>query len=289
MSTKREPSANAGQIEKWNAGSGETWTLFQEELDRQIAPLGLEALRILAPRRGEAIIDIGCGCGQTSLDLAQRVGHEGRVLGIDVSAPMLEVARRREAASEAARPEFRQIDAQNGDLERHAFDAAYSRFGVMFFSDPTAAFANIREALKPRGRLCFVCWRSLEENPWMREPYDAGLQFLSAPTPADSLAPGPFAFADARRTQSILQNAGFDAVHIQPFDTPIGGSDLDTTLRLTLAVGPLGSTLREIPELKETVSDAVCEVLKRFLTPAGVFMQAAVWLVVATRCGAKTR
>ena len=281
MSTQHEPSANAAQIDNWNAAAGQTWVHFQEQLDRQIAPLGLAALNALAPRTGEAVIDIGCGCGQTSLDLAGAVGRDGRVVGVDVSGPMLAVARQRPIPDSVTRPAFREVDAQTGDLGHAVFDAAFSRFGVMFFSDPIAAFSNIRQALKPHGRLSFVCWRALQENPWMLAPLGAARPFLP-PTPApDPLAPGPFAFADASRVRSILGAAGFGSVHVEPFDTPIGCGDVDSTLALTLKVGPLGSALRENPQYKDAVTGAVRDVLARYATPDGVWMPAAVWIVGA--------
>jgi SAM-dependent methyltransferase len=281
MSTRPEPSVNAAQIDSWNKAAGETWAVFQEQLDRQIAPLGLEALKALAPRPGEAVIDIGCGCGQTSFLLADLVGREGRVVGVDVSAPMLAVARHRPASNSTTRPEIREVDAQTGDLGEAVFDAAFSRFGVMFFSDPIAAFANIRRALKPHGRLSFVCWRALQENPWMLAPMDAARPLLPPTPPADPLAPGPFAFADADRVRSILQAAGFGSVQIKPFDAQIGSGDIDSTLALTLKIGPLGSILRENPQYKEVVSGAVREVLTRYATPTGVWLPAAVWIVRA--------
>ena len=279
--TQEEPSVNAAQIEYWNATGGVTWALFHEQLDRQIAPLGLEALRALAPAPGEAILDIGCGCGQTSLDLASRVRSAGRVVGVDISAPMLEVARQRPLADLARRPEFREVDAQSGELGRAVYDAAFSRFGLMFFSDPVAAFANIRRALKPHGRLGFVCWRSLQENIWMLAPLNAALPLLPAPAPADPTAPGPFAFADAARVRGILHDAGFESVTIEPFDTLIGSGDIEQTLALTFKVGPLGAALRENPQQKDKVADAVRETLARYATPTGVLMAAAVWVVLA--------
>ncbi len=281
MSRVAELSVNAAQIEYWNGTVGETWTQFQEQLDRQIAPLGLKALNALAPVKGEHIIDIGCGCGQTSLDLAARVGPEGRVVGVDISTPMLDVARRRPLLESGARPEFHLLDAQNGDLGRAVFDAAFSRFGVMFFSDPVAAFTNIRASLNAHGRLGFVCWRPLAENPWMKGPLEAALPFLPPVPPPDPVAPGPFAFADARRVHSILLAAGFRRVRIDPFDTRIGGADIDETLTLALRVGPLGSALREYPKLQVTVAEAVRDVLTHYVTPRGVLMPAAVWIVLA--------
>ena len=146
-----ETSSNAAQIEYWNTTAGETWAQFQEALDRQVEPLGLAAMDLLCPGEGEHIIDIGCGCGQTSLALAARVRPTGSVVGVDISEPMLDVALRRPRSADL-QVAFRKLDAQTGDLGRGLFDAAFSRFGVMFFSDPVAAFANIRTSLKPDGR-----------------------------------------------------------------------------------------------------------------------------------------
>jgi SAM-dependent methyltransferase len=281
MSQASELPGNAAQIEYWNAAAGDTWARLQELLDRQIAPLGHEALRALAPVHGEHVIDIGCGCGETSLDLAVRVGATGRVVGADISKPMLSVARRRPLPPGVARPEFREVDAQAGDLGLRIFDAAYSRFGVMFFSDPVAAFANIRASMKEGGRLAFVCWRGLAENGWMREPLEAASPFLPPSAPPDPTAPGPFALADAGRLRAILADAGFESVSVDPFDTRIGAGNLEQALKLALRVGPLGSAIREHPDLQFKVTDAVREALSRHMTANSVLMPAAVWIVDA--------
>ena len=285
MSQTPELSQNSAQIDYWNAGAGQTWAQFQEQLDRQLEPLGLEAMRALIPSKGEHIIDIGCGCGQTSLELAARVGREGLVMGVDISKPMLEVALHRPLPASNLRVDFRYLDAQADDLGQGVFDAAFSRFGVMFFSDPVAAFANIRTSLKPSGRLGFVCWRPLQENLWMRAPLEAALPFLPPVPPSDPTAPGPFAFADASRLRSILVDAGFGSVAIEPFDTCVGGADVEQTLKLTFRVGPLGAMLREHPECGEAVADAVRDVLVKCTTPNGVLMPAAVWIVLAKNSG----
>ncbi len=281
MSQILEPSPNAAQSEYWNAVAGETWAQFQEPLDRQIEPLGLAGIDVLQPVPGEHIIDIGCGCGQTSLALAARVAPSGSVVGMDLSRPMLEVARRRPRPAANLHVDFRQLDAQNGDIGRGVFDAAFSRFGVMFFSDPVAAFRNIRASLKPGGRPVFVCWRPLAENPWMLAPLQAALPFIPPVEPPDPTAPGPFAFGDADRVRAILARAGFAAVRIDPFDARIGGGDLEQSLKLALRVGPLGRALREHPELSGKVTGAVRAVLSKYLTPGGVLMPSAVWIVRA--------
>ncbi len=280
MSGAAQRPANAEQIDYWNSAAGETWVRFQAQLDHLIAPLGAEALRQLAARPGECVIDIGCGCGDTSLDLAARVGAQGRVLGVDISRPMLDVARRRLAAEPGA-AEFRQADAQCDDLGHAEFDAVFSRFGVMFFTDPVAAFANLRTALKPGGRLAFVCWRALRDNDWMREPLDAAAPYLPPASSSDPAAPGPFAFSDPVRVRSILTDAGFVSVTIDPFDARIGGGDIGESLHLALRIGPLGYQMRENPQLMPSVAGAVRAALERYATPQGVMMPAGVWIVRA--------
>ncbi len=274
-------SPNAAQIEYWNAVAGETWAQFQEPLDRQIELLGLAGIDLLQPVPGEQIIDIGCGCGQTSLALAARVAPTGSVVGIDLSRPMLEVARERPRPAANLRVDFRQLDAQTGDIGRAVFDAAFSRFGVMFFSDPVAAFGNIRASLKRGGRLVFVCWRPLAENPWMLAPLQAALPFIPPVAPPDPTAPGPFAFADAGRVRSILRDAGFASVTTEPFDARIGGGDLGQSLKLALRLGPLGAALREHPGLSGKIAGAVRDLLSKYLTPGGVLVPSAVWIVRA--------
>jgi len=275
------PAVHPSQIDYWNAAAGETWARFQVQLDRQLAPLGAEAMRRLAPVEGEQVIDIGCGCGETSLALAERVGASGRIVGVDVSRPMLEVARRRPAPG--LNVSFEEIDAQKGDLGCGGFDAAFSRFGVMFFEDPPAAFANLRAALRPGGRLAFVCWRPLAENPWMGVPLAAAAPFLPASAPPDPTAPGPFAFADPARVRAILDDAGWSEISIEPFDTTVGGSGLDEAVALALRLGPLGAALREAPQTLDQVRPAVRAALEAYLTPQGVMFPAAVWIVMARR------
>jgi SAM-dependent methyltransferase len=281
MSTTEPAAGNAAQIDFWNTTAGRTWAEFQGQLDRQLAPLGAEAMRSLAPAPGERILDIGCGCGHTSLALAERVGAAGSVLGVDISQPMLAVAESRSPSSGTGAVRFRRADAQTDDLGEALFDAVFSRFGVMFFSDPVAAFANIRRALAPRGRLAFVCWRPLAENPWMFVPLEAARPLLPPLSPPDPAAPGPFAFADPARVRAILTDAGFGCVRVAPFDTRIGSGGLDEAMTLALRVGPLGGALRENPDRAPAVMDVVKAALSAHLTDEGVMLPAAVWIVSA--------
>jgi hypothetical protein len=151
----------------------------------------------------------------------------------------------------------------------------------MFFTDPVAAFANLRTALRTGGRLAFVCWRPLRDNDWMREPLDAAAPYLPPAAPADPAAPGPFAFADPARVRSILTDAGYVSVTIDPFDARIGGGDIGESLQLALRIGPLGYKMRENPQLMPSVAGAVRAVLERYATPQGVMMPAGVWIVRA--------
>ncbi len=274
-------TANAAQIDYWNATTGQVWVQLQAQLDQQLAPLGREAMRALAPKAGERILDIGCGCGQTTLELAAHAGPSGAVTGVDVSRPMLDVARSRTLPPESAQAVFLEADAQSTEFGEGMFDAAFSRFGVMFFSDPVEAFGNIRKSLKPGGRLGFVCWGPFQDNPWMRAPLEAAAAFLPPSPPADPTAPGPFAFADARRLRGILTDAGFRDISIDPFDSLIGGGDIEESLNLALRIGPLGTALRENPQFRTEAEVAIRPVLLQYLTPQGVLMPASVWIVLA--------
>ncbi len=273
-------AANSGQIAYWNDVAGRTWVDAQGPLDRQLAPLGARTLAALAPGPAERVLDIGCGAGATSLALAEAVGPQGHVVGVDISAPLLELARRRAVA--ATNLSFLEADAQTYPFEPGGFDAAFSRFGVMFFADPLAAFANLRKALRPDGRLAFVCWRSPDESPIMSLPLQAAAPHLpEPPTPLPPGAPGPFAFADPDRIRSILVEVGFRAIGIAAYDEKVGGGDLETVVELAFRIGPLGAMVREAPHLRARTETAVREALARHDTPEGVKLNAAVWIVTA--------
>ena len=251
----------------------------QEALDRQLAPLGQRAMAALGPMPGERVIDLGCGTGQTSLDLAQAVGASGAVLGIDISAVVLEQARQR--SGDCAQLEFVLHDAATYPFEAGAFDAAFSRFGVMFFSDPVAAFNNIRYALKRGGRLAFVCWRNEQENDVDEVPLRAARPFLKPQPVSDPNPPGPFSFANPDRVRALLTAAGFEDIKIVPYDEQVGSGDLETALTLALRVGSLGKIVREAPELRAAVVEPVRAALAKHERPQGVMLNAATWIVTA--------
>jgi SAM-dependent methyltransferase len=255
------------------------WAEVRELLERQLVPLGRPALQALAPQSGESVLDIGCGGGTTTLELARAVAPDGDVVGVDLSAAVLGFAKR--AAKGCERVRFLQADAQVFPFEAATFDAAFSRFGVMFFTDPTAAFGNVRRALKPHGRLAFVCWRALEENMLDLLPLRAASPHLPPQPAHDPNAPGPFAFANPKRVHDILERAGFGEIKITAHDEPVGSGDLDSMLAVCSRVGALGKILRENPELRTATLPAVRSALAAHDGPDGVRLTAATWVVSA--------
>ena len=215
---------NRDQIEGWNNAVGKTWTRFQKQLDIQLAPIGARVLEIADVRPEEDALDIGCGAGAMTVDLSKRAGAHGRVAGVDISGPLLAVARARAVDPAAAPIAWIEADAQVHAFAPQTLDLAISRFGVMFFDDPAAAFANLHRATKPGGRLVFACWRGIEENPWLTLPLDAAAHLVPLPRPTSVGAPGPFAFADPKRVDDMLGRAGWTKVALDRFDAPIGGS-----------------------------------------------------------------
>ncbi len=206
------------------------------------------------------------------------------MLGLDISAPMLEVARSRAEAAGLRNLTFHEADAQTAALPGDR-DAVFSRFGVMFFADPAAAFGNLRRSLRPGGRLAFVCWRPLAENLWMRLPAEAAAGLVPPAPPPEPGTPGPFAFADPDRVRRILAEAGFTGIDLTPHDEAIGGLDLEGTVGMSFRVGPLGAILRERPDLAPVLRDRVSTAVSPWLRGDAVYMPSATWLVSARKPG----
>ena len=279
-------AANADQIEAWNGSVGVKWAANQERLDRMLTPFSEAVLAAAAVRPGEHVLDIGCGCGATTLEIARAVGEAGRVLGVDISAPM--TARGRDRAKALALPAtFELADASTYAFEPDAFDVMISRFGVMFFDEPASAFANIRKGLKKGARLAFVCWRSFGENPWVTVPLAAALAHVAPPEPTPPGAPGPFAFADRDRLASILETAGFRDISISPFDTKLmmgtEGGGIEEALMQSVEIGPLGRLIANAPEeVVSRIRESVRAALVEHQIPDGrVALGGATWLVTA--------
>jgi len=278
---------NAEQIKYWNESRGQTWVEQHTMIDEQIQPLGAKAMDRAALQAGERVLDVGCGCGPTSLELARRVGDTGSVLGIDLSSVMLDYARRQPRAAGAGYVRFEEADAQTHALPAGAFDVLFSRFGVMFFADPRAAFANLAKALRPGGRVIFVCWRTFPENPWMAVPMMAALQHIPPPPIPGPEDPGPFAFASQDRVRGILEGAGFSNVAFEPIDQELhigGARGIDAAVDFILKMGPTAAALRDVgPEKVAEVAGAVREAVRPYHGPDGVKMGGAAWIVTARR------
>ncbi len=273
---------NELQISDWNGAVGERWAAEQAETDPLIRPYGEAALRAAGVKAGERVLDVGCGCGDTSLALAKAVGPDGNVLGLDVSAPMLAVAKRR--SSGIANLTFREGDASKADLNgRH--DLLYSRFGVMFFDDPTAAFAHLRHGMNDGGRLAFVCWQAPKDNPWAAIPAKAAREASGLTmAPPDPHAPGPFAFADLGRVKGILEAAGWADVKADGFEHPMYlGRSARSAAEAASRMGPSSRIAREAgPEKLPAIIDAIEAALQPHAGADGsIALPGRTWVVTA--------
>ncbi len=271
---------NAEQVGLWNEAMGRTWAMLHERLDRQLDPIGRGAMQKAGFKAGETVLDVGCGCGETTQEIAGRIAP-GEVVGLDASAMLLDIAREAAAAKGVANARFVQADGQVWRTQDR-FDVLFSRFGVMFFEGPQAAFANLRQALKPGGRLAFACWRQPMDNLWLALPMQATAHLLPPLPPSDPNAPGPFAFADKDRLAGILEGAGFTDVAIEPLDLRTGGDTLEESVFVALRVGQLGGALREIgasDELKRKVEETLLQALAPYVEDGVVKLPAAAWIV----------
>jgi SAM-dependent methyltransferase len=270
--------SNAEQIEFWNGEAGASWAKRQQRMDALLAPISDATIAAARCEPGDRVLDVGCGCGDTSLRLAK---SGARVTGVDVSEPMLTRAKER-AREERSSATFTLADASTATLTAD-HTLLFSRFGVMFFSAPTAAFTNLHRALRGDGRLCFVCWQPPQNNPWIMTPTLAARPFLPPQPTLDPRAPGPFAFAEADYVRSILTEAGFKNVAIDPFTTALVlGDGIDSAVEMVCEVGPLSRSLSTIDTAtRAAVVAAVRQTLQANTTPRGVALGAACWIVRA--------
>lgn len=280
------PDAPSAPTHDWNGDSGDRWAANLARLDLMLQDFGDAAVAAADAKPGERILDIGCGSGTSTFALARYVAPGGQVLGVDISEQLVAIAR---AATPAGAPvEFRLADAATASLPAGQFDLLFSRFGVMFFGDPVAAFTHMRGALKPGGRLVFVCWRSAGENDWVRLPMSAIRDIVDVPA-ADPDAPGPFAFGDKERLARILAAAGFAAIDIAPFDTAIAygrgatrEEAIDDALDMAFQVGPLSRALADQPEdIRARAAIAVRAAFAKRPGDTSVRIDGGAWIVTA--------
>lgn len=273
-------SPNAGQVEFWNAEPGRNWVAHAADMDAMMRGILDLLMAAAAPHPGERALDIGCGAGASTFALAEAVGPTGAVLGLDISAPLLERAEAHCAGRGATNVRFERADAQDHPLAPEGFDLAASRFGVMFFADPVAAFRNVRTALRPGGRIAFVAWAGPEVNPWFATPQRIAVARLGPVDPVPPEAPGPMAFRDADRVCGILTAAGFEDVVGETVATHQhhpGG--VEAVIRLARDVGPTSRVLRErngTPEDQAAILAALAEDFAQYSGPDGIKIPAAI-------------
>ena len=256
MDTPAVHERNADQAAYWNGPAGQRWIGRQETLDIVLAPVSNVLLDRARVGEGMRVIDVGCGCGATTLELARRVGSSGSVLGVDISAPML--ARARELAPPNLGVNFVNADATVHPFEPGKADVLFSRFGVMFFAEPEVSFSNLRAALRRGGRLVFACWREPRKNPWMILPLQEAYKHVPRLPEVGPEDPGPFAFANETRVRRILNAAGFASIAIQPVELSLDlavGKGLDGAVEAALSIGPVSRALEGQPaHLQEVVA-----------------------------------
>ena len=271
---------NAAQAEYWNGPAGLRWREHQERQDELLRPVSERLGAAAAAMPGEHVIDVGCGAGASAIDIASQVAPDGEVVGVDVSAPLLERARERAGALPVR---FVHADAAAHPLKPGWADLIVSRFGVMFFADPALAFRNLRHGLRAGGRIAFAAWREAKLNPWIDTPLRAAANHappLPEPGPED---PGPFAFADPARVRRILDEAGFVDVDLEPHGLELDiavGQGLDAAVRAALAIGPASRLLQD---QSEEVRAAAAASIRAALAPHAqggrVPLAGAIWIV----------
>ena len=271
------------QAEYWNDTAGLGWVEAQVQLDAQLGPCGELAMMAAAVEPGETVLDVGCGCGGTTLELAALVGPAGRVVGLDLSAPMLARARERIVAPNV---ELVLGDAATTPLPPGGFDVLFSRFGVMFFDDPVAALAHLRRALKAGGRAAFVVWQPLEVNPWVTVVAEAIAGLVELPSLGGPDEPGLFSMADGDRLRRTLSSAGYVDVELagERLDMAIGGGlRADEAAAFSIDHGPMRRGLATAPDhVRAAAAERVAAALRAFDTAGGVHLGGAVWVVTAT-------
>ena len=279
MATPEE--INADMLAFWNGKGGDTWVARQEHTDITLAQVTDALLAFAAPRAGERVVDIGCGCGAPTLEFARAVGPSGSVVGLDISGPMLAEGERRASVAGVANVDWRQADPATAALDQ--YDLLTSAFGVMFFGDVVAAFTNMRRGAAPDARMALVCWRALAENPWMEVPMTAVAQHLPPrPKPVPN-APGMFAFADPEHVTEVVTAAGWMPPRFEKLDVELdiaAGRGLEEAVVQSTEIGAVNSWLRNQPE--EVVSTAVASLRKRlepYADGMSVRLPGAMWLI----------
>jgi SAM-dependent methyltransferase len=278
--------ANAAQQEYWNTVAGPRWVGLEGFVERRVRAVNDLLLRRSAVAAGERVLEIGCGTGAFTVPLAEAVGERGQVVGADISDAMLAGAKKRIAESGLRNVSLMQADAQTHGFEQGRFDLIASRFGVMFFADPAAAFTNLRAAARPGGRLCFACWGPLDANEHWLIPYRVALRHLGPPEPKPARAPGPMAFSDTDYVRAFLATAGFEGIEIHRETPGIFASAPKEEAEHACIMGPSGRLIDEKkPDeaTRRTIQREIEEAFAAHAKGGAMVLPSTVLLVTARR------
>jgi SAM-dependent methyltransferase len=278
---------NREATEAWSGPLFERFVRYRDLVIDGLGAHGKTAMAAHPPRPGDRALDIGCGFGDTTQQLAGLVGPEGGALGVDVSGPFIEAARLEVEEAGAENVRFEVGDVQVMELGE-TFDYAFSRMGIMFCANPVQLLRNVREALAPGGRFCAVVWRRKIDNEWVHRAEQVVEGYLDHPeeTEEPSCGPGPFSMANADTVSEQLKIAGFEEISLQRCDLPLKiGRDLDHAVEFNMALGPAGEVLRmwedRIDEIRPKVAADLREALAEFDGPDGVYAPASTWIIGA--------
>ena len=277
---------NAKQKDFWSGKGGDYWVEKQSEMDIMLNPLGEKALAKLDLKSNSDVLDIGCGCGATTLEIAKKVS-EGIVTGLDISVPMLDKAESEASIQGIANVDFKVVDVQVDQLASEKYDYVYSRFGVMFFDDPYEAFKNIFSSIKEGGELSFVCWQDPSLNPWQSLSVQVIRGYLDMPSPPPR-SPGPFAFHEKDYVKEILEKSGFSNISFddnQEDITMFSGKSLQEASEDYLAINPVVTEmLKDSPDdLKAEIVESLKEAFSEFHKGDGLVFPSATWVVSASK------
>ena len=278
---------NKNQRDFWSGKGGDIWVERQNAMDTMLSPLGEAALNKLNLNEGENVLDIGCGCGHTTLNIAKRISPDGQVTGLDISEPMLKRAKESANEMSISNASFNCVDVQTDDMGEEVYSAAFSRFGVMFFEDPIAAFRNINKSLITGASLSFVCWQSPALNPWQSLFIEAVKKYVDLPSPPPR-SPSPFAFMESEYVSSILEESNFQNIMIEGHEAEVNmfsGRSLSDSVKDYISINPVVSgMLKDSTEQEKTeIINSAIEAFSPYYSAKGLIFPSATWLVTTTK------
>jgi ubiquinone/menaquinone biosynthesis C-methylase UbiE len=278
---------NKNQRDFWSGKGGDIWVERQNAMDTMLSPLGEAALNKLNLNEEENVLDIGCGCGHTTLNIAKRISPDGQVTGLDISEPMLKRAKESANEMSISNASFNCVDVQTDDIGEEVYSAAFSRFGVMFFEDPIAAFRNINKSLITGASLSFVCWQSPALNPWQSLFIEAVKKYVDLPSPPPR-SPSPFAFMESEYVSSILEESNFQNIMIEGHEAEVNmfsGRSLSDSVKDYISINPVVSgMLKDSTEQEKTeIINSAIEAFSPYYSAKGLMFPSATWLVTTTK------